>query len=205
MLSTRTEGRPAVGRDRLLATARELFTSRGASNVGINEVTAAAGVARMTLYNNFPSKDALVSAVYQEMVDVELEALTAIERDEESDERAILAVFDHFHDRSRNGVHRGCPFIHASLQTMEPPGAVHAIVHLYKQALRDHLHSLLDPRRVDRAELADQMLLLLDGAMIGIHVGAVADPITAAKRAASALLRSGRVPVPSRRRKVDAR
>ncbi len=54
--------RGSVGRDRLLATARRLFTRHGASNVGINDVTAAAGVARMTLYNNFLSKDALTAA-----------------------------------------------------------------------------------------------------------------------------------------------
>jgi len=43
-----------------------------ASNVGINDVISGAGVARMTLYNNFVSKDALVLAVYTELIETTL-------------------------------------------------------------------------------------------------------------------------------------
>src|ERR1700730_16060490 len=49
-------------RDRLIDTAGDLFYERGLPNVGINEVTERAGVARMTLYNNLDSQDALALA-----------------------------------------------------------------------------------------------------------------------------------------------
>ena len=52
-------------RDRLIDTAAELFYERGLPNVGINEVTDRAGVARMTLYNNFASKEALALAAFE--------------------------------------------------------------------------------------------------------------------------------------------
>src|SRR5690606_3063913 len=51
--------------ERLLDTAARLFYARGVSNVGINEIIARAGVARMTLYHHFPSKDALIKAVLE--------------------------------------------------------------------------------------------------------------------------------------------
>ncbi|WP_375463583.1 TetR/AcrR family transcriptional regulator [uncultured Methylobacterium sp.] len=182
--------RGPAGRDRLLATARRLFTRHGASNVGINDVTAAAGVARMTLYNNFPSKDALTAAVYDEMARAALQALGAMERSGRSDEETILGVFDHFDRRGQDADARGCPFIHASLQAADASGPVYAIVQAYKRGLREHVLHLLDAGRPNRAELADQIVLLLDGAVTEAYLRGVADPMTAAKRAAETLLRA---------------
>ncbi len=178
------------GRDRLLATARRLFTRHGASNVGINDVTDAAGVARMTLYNNFPSKDALTVAVYEEMASTVLGALKETRTSERSEEQNILAIFDHFDRSAFETDHRGCPFIHASLQAPEPSGPIYAIAHSYKLALRGHVLDTLDEGRVNRAELADQVVILLDGAVTEAYLKGVADPVTAAKHAVATLLRS---------------
>src|SRR4051812_50126969 len=49
-------------RDRLLAAAAECFYNNGVNGTGIDAITAAAGVAKMRLYNNFASKDDLVLA-----------------------------------------------------------------------------------------------------------------------------------------------
>lgn len=49
-------------RERLIATAYELFTRRGISSVGIDEIIAKAGVAKATLYKYFPSKEDLALA-----------------------------------------------------------------------------------------------------------------------------------------------
>lgn len=185
------KSRETVGRDRLLATARRLFTRHGASNVGINDVTAAAGVARMTLYNNFPSKDALTAAVYEEMARGALQALRDIETSGRSEEANVLAIFDHFDRSAGDADYRGCPLTHASLQAAEASGPIHAIVQSYKRGLREHVFGILDEGR-HRGELADQIVLLLDGAVTEAYLGGVADPVTMAKRAAATLLRSAR-------------
>lgn len=184
--------RGSVGRDRLLATARRLFTRHGASNVGINDVTAAAGVARMTLYNNFPSKDALTTAVYEEMARAALQALREMQTSGHSEEENILAIFKHFDRSEHEADYRGCPFIHASLQAAEASGPIYAIVQSYKRGLREHIVHVLDEGRRNRSELADQIVLLLDGAVTEAYLKGVADPVTAAKRAAATLLRSTR-------------
>jgi AcrR family transcriptional regulator len=49
-------------RERILATAYELFSRRAIRYVGIDEVIERAGVAKATLYRHFPSKDDLVIA-----------------------------------------------------------------------------------------------------------------------------------------------
>lgn len=50
-------------RDLVLDTAERLFYEEGFHATGIDRVVAEAGVARMTLYNHFPSKEALIEAV----------------------------------------------------------------------------------------------------------------------------------------------
>lgn len=178
-----------AGRERLLATARELFTRHGAANVGVNDVTAAAGVAKMTLYNNFPSKDALTADVYEGMAQEVLDELAAMDVEGRPEAERVAALFDDFDARTRDPESRGCPFIHASLQSADAAGPIHTIVRGYKQRLRAHVLALLDGDRPNRDELADQIVLLLDGAATESYLRGVADPIGAGKRAAATLLR----------------
>lgn len=174
----------------MLATARDLFTRHGASNVGINDVTDTAGVARMTLYNNFPSKEALILTVYEELAEATLRELSEVEVAGRSEEERILAVFDHLDGKSQGADYRGCPFIQASVQAAEPSGPIYALVHAYKRMLRDHVFGLLEERRADRGELADQIVILLDGAVTQAYLKGVAQPGSSAKRAAMILLRA---------------
>ena len=188
MKQTSLGTRHASGRDRLLATARDLFLRRGASNVGINDVTESAGVAKMTLYNNFESKEALVFAVYQDLIEATLHDLQHINKATKSEEKLILAVFDYLDSKAQGDSYRGCPFIHASLQDREPSGAVYELVSSYKRALREHMFGLLDKNRRNRGELADQLLILLDGAETERYLKGVTNSTNSAKRAAKALL-----------------
>jgi AcrR family transcriptional regulator len=52
-------------RDRLVASARELFASAGI-DVSVEEVTRHAGVGMGTLYRHFPTKEELIDAVLEE-------------------------------------------------------------------------------------------------------------------------------------------
>ena len=184
------EPRSQSGRERLLSTARELFMRHGASNVGINDVTAAAGVARMTLYNNFPSKEALTQAVYEEMTAESMEELHAMDTRGKSEEQRVHDLFDLFDLKSKVVDYRGCPFIHASLQAGDPAGPIHDLVGSYKRALCDHVLGLLDHGRADRTELAEVILILLDGVVTEAYLNGVDDPASSAKRAASILLKA---------------
>lgn len=184
--------RKAAGRERLLATAHDLFLQHGAANVGINDVTEIAGVARMTLYNNFPSKEALILAVYTDLAETTLRELQDLDRTQLPEEGRILAVFDHLGSKTHAADYRGCPFIHASVQAAEPSGPIYTLVHAYKRSLRDHVLGLLDQRRGDQADLADQIVILLDGAVTEAYLKGVAHPMTMAKRAAVVLLQAAR-------------
>jgi AcrR family transcriptional regulator len=63
MSKTRTKSSEA--RQRIVETAERLFYSEGVRAVGIDRIIAEAAVAKMSLYNHFPSKDDLILAVLQ--------------------------------------------------------------------------------------------------------------------------------------------
>jgi AcrR family transcriptional regulator len=50
------------GRERVLATAYELFSRHGTRAVGVDRIIEESGVAKMTLYRNFASTDELILA-----------------------------------------------------------------------------------------------------------------------------------------------
>jgi len=50
------------GRERVLETAYRLFSQHGTRAVGVDRIIAESGVAKMTLYRNFASKDDLILA-----------------------------------------------------------------------------------------------------------------------------------------------
>jgi AcrR family transcriptional regulator len=52
-------------RQAILDTALALFRAHGYRMIGIDRILAESGVAKMTLYKHFPSKDALIKTVLE--------------------------------------------------------------------------------------------------------------------------------------------
>src|SRR4030081_3293653 len=49
-------------KERILETADRLFYLQGIRAVGVDTIAAETGISKRTLYNHFPSKDALIAA-----------------------------------------------------------------------------------------------------------------------------------------------
>src|SRR5271170_2080835 len=62
-------------RERILEIAKDAFTRSGA-NISLEEVSKQAGIGPGTLYRHFPTRDALLEAVYR----TEVEKLAAAEK-----------------------------------------------------------------------------------------------------------------------------
>ncbi|OON41026.1 hypothetical protein BTJ39_03390 [Izhakiella australiensis] len=178
--------RNGAGREQIMHAAKRLFIKRGATNVGINEVTAEAGVARMTLYNNFPAKETLISEVYQQVAAEIMQRLTDTTARKKGEREKILGLFDEIAAQQED--YRGCPMIHASLQAEEAAGEVYQLVQAYKQRLRAFIYQQLSEKRHEREMLADQILLLLDGAATEYYLRGALTPLASARRAVSILL-----------------
>lgn len=87
-MSTKAAQRAAT-REKLIATARELFAARGYADVGTEEIVRAAGVTRGALYHQFADKRDLFRAVF-ELVDREAVERVAGPAEKETEPLALL-------------------------------------------------------------------------------------------------------------------
>lgn len=152
-------------RERLLAAAGDLFYQRGIQAVGVDEVVKQAGVARVSLYRTFPSKDDLIAA-YLEERDANFWHQWDTVVDASPDATAALnGVMTLLADAIERPDYRGCPFANFA---SEFPGRDHAgrvVVERSKGEFRHRL-SILTAQRGDAGPdgLADVLLLLVEGA-----------------------------------------
>ncbi|MEJ4044015.1 TetR/AcrR family transcriptional regulator [Erwinia sp. SLM-02] len=166
--------RRGAGREILVSSAKHLFIKNGTANVGINDVTAEAGLAKMTLYNNFSSKDALIAEVYQRVAEEILEMCRDSMSELGSEQEKIISLFNN--TIAQKAYQRGCPMNHALFQSAEPDGEIFLIVQNYKRQLRQLIVDCLNAGRVNRQQLADQILILLDGFALQTYIKAVDSP-----------------------------
>ena len=158
-------------RARLLAAAADCFYDHGVAGTGIDTITAAAGVAKMSLYNNFASKDDLVLAYLQARREEWLELYRARLADAHDGRARVAAVVDAYVDHAekayRHGF-RGCGLLNAAAELPAgTPGrdAVRRHKEEVEGLLAGHLAEL-DGLPADRvAGLAEQLSFLLEGAM----------------------------------------
>jgi len=180
-------------RDRLIDTAADLFYERGLPNVGINEVTERAGVARMTLYNNFDSKEALALAAFERQAEARRALMEKrLERARTASD-AVKAMFDVSEQFARESRFRGCPFINVAVQDPQLQGAMHALVRAHKDWIRARFRDIAaraGHRKPDTA--AQQLLALLDGASVEAFIQGSVEPIRASRQAAEILLSASR-------------
>jgi AcrR family transcriptional regulator len=176
-------------RDRLIDTAADLFYERGLPNVGINEVTERAGVARMTLYNNFDSKEALALAAFERQAAARRALIEKRLARARTASDAVKAIFDISEQFATTPRFRGCPFINVAVGGPHREGPMHALVRAHKAWLRARFRDIAaraGHRKPDTT--AQQLLALLDGASVEAFIQGGVEPIRASKQAALILL-----------------
>lgn len=180
--------RPA--RDRIFETARELFYQHGIRAVGVDTIASEADATKMTLYRNFPSKDELVAEVLREQEReywAWWEEVTACCC---TDPRAQLeAIFDAFETKACNKDVHGCPLSNAAIELHEESHPAQVVSVNYKKELYRRLKDLTRHAGAKDEDLADALMLLMEGAS-GARVTLGAEgPIRAVARSARALIR----------------
>jgi AcrR family transcriptional regulator len=178
-------------RQRLLAAAGELFYRQGIGAVGVDLVSKAAGVSKRTLYQQFASKDELVAASLHEageaIIDMYLPPGDLLDRERPPGEQ-ILAVFEAQRDWAGAPDFRGCPFINTATELTDPQHPARAVALRYKLRLRDFFAAQAERGGSDDPQqLADQLLVIFDGAIVQSVMGTVRSP-DAALQAVTALL-----------------
>ncbi|MDF1808718.1 MAG: TetR/AcrR family transcriptional regulator [Phycisphaerales bacterium] len=108
-------------REKLLNVARKLFETEGFHTTGIDRVLSEAGVAKMTLYNNFGSKDGLIVAVLEQTSQDMISRLREVVTQSSNDPyEQILGVFDAFAHWFSDPEFCGCMFQAAVAEFPDP-------------------------------------------------------------------------------------
>jgi len=178
-------------RDHLMATAFRLFYRDGYRAVGIDTLLAEAGVAKMTLYNHFPSKEDLIVAVLNERSTALQQALdTALSEAGRTPSRQLLAVFDGLKQWFESDEFKGCAFIRALSEYPDPDHPIHQAAWAYKRATNERIRTIAkNAAAKNPAAVADTISLLVDGAIVAAHATGSAEPATQARAAAISLLK----------------
>lgn len=161
--------RPA--REALLAAASRRFYTDGLAGTGIDSITAEAGVAKKSLYNNFSSKSDLVTAYLHARHEEWLELYRAREEGASAPADRVLAVFDAYADHAGFAYERGfrgCGLLNAAAELPAgDPGreAVRRHKEEVEALLAGHVTGLLPQSPERAASLARHLAFLLEGSM----------------------------------------
>ncbi|MET8579785.1 TetR/AcrR family transcriptional regulator [Streptomyces collinus] len=187
-------GRRRPARQRLLAAAARRFYADGVAATGIDTITAEAGVAKMSLYNNFSSKAELVRA-YLDARHAEWLGLYRARLERARGPReGVLAVFDAYADHAEFAYERGfrgCGLLNAAAEL--PAGDEgRAVVRAHKEEVErliaGHLAELLPGRPGEARATAEHLAFLLEGAMARAGLEGDGDRVRHARAIAAALL-----------------
>jgi AcrR family transcriptional regulator len=169
-------------KERILQTADRLFYLDGIRAVGVDTIAAEIGISKRTLYNHFPSKDALITAY------LERRFVNARPSDKSPVEQ-ILGTFDSLERRFSAKDFRGCPFVNAVAELGPKDRAVKKIAVAFKESRRLWFRARLEELGVAGADaLATQLQLLVDGSIALDLVRDDPGMARAAKEAARVLL-----------------
>ena len=92
--------------ERILETADRLFYRQGIRAIGVDTVADEIGISKRTLYNHYPSKDALIAAyLSRRLVELEITDRPPLEQ--------ILGAFARLERSVASRHFRGCPFVNA--------------------------------------------------------------------------------------------
>lgn len=189
MSTTRTKKSDA--RQRIVKTAEALFYAEGVRGVGIDRIIAEAEVAKMTLYNHFPSKDDLILAVVQYR-ETKFDALFEkwMARHGKTGMPPLEAFFAALKQWFKTADFRGCMFINtcAELADAEHPASRFAAEHKQRfSALIERLTTEEFNAELARS-VAPAIALLVEGAIVSAVMQQTTAPAEIARDAALSLI-----------------
>jgi len=181
-------------RERILGTADRLFYQEGVRAVGIDRIIAEAGVAKMSLYKHFRSKDDLILAVLKYREESVLEFFrSAMERHAKKAKNPLRAFFSALKDWFELPAFRGCPFQNAVVELADPSHPGTEFVRGHKQRFSEFLRGLVEKTVGNAgAKIAPAVSVLVEGAIVTAVIQGNPHAADVARDAALKLLSQGK-------------
>jgi AcrR family transcriptional regulator len=179
-------------REQLLETAWRLFYRDGYHATGIDRILATAGVAKMTLYKHFRSKEELILAVLEKRSNQFRESFSRfLQSKRGTPERQLVGVFDWLINWVKSKEFRGCFFQKAMAEYQNLDDPIHQAALAHKAAFHAKIGQLVKAAGLARPKnLADQLALIVEGAIVSSHALGSPAPAVQAREAARCLIKT---------------
>jgi AcrR family transcriptional regulator len=177
-------------RERILATADDLFYREGIHAVGIDTIIEKCGVAKMSLYRSFASKDDLVAAYLEGRSQRYWRWWEGVmARHAKEPRRQLPDLFEAIAVRTRHPEFRGCAFMKAVTEFPEEGSRARVVALAHKKELRKKLLKLCRTLGAHQPDvLSNQLLMLIEGAYSTAGILGKRDAVKATAKAAEALI-----------------
>ncbi|MDB4883604.1 MAG: TetR family transcriptional regulator [Gemmatimonadetes bacterium] len=159
-------GKPVPVRERLLATADDLFRRQGIRGVGVELIAAEAGTNKMTLYRHFESKDQLIAEWIRGIIAQKEAAWDVIVAEHPDDPRAQLVSWTRRTEQALAQMEdRGSPILNALAELPEEDHPARRLIDDHRRKEHKRILGLCRGAGIAEPELvADQFYFLLEGA-----------------------------------------
>jgi AcrR family transcriptional regulator len=195
----------ATARERLLAAADELFYENSINTVGIDRIIEHAGVAKASLYDCFGSKDELIRSYLEARNAARQARINERISRYDTPQKKILSIFELLGELSSQPGYRGCAFMRARSDDSVSE-KVKAASDQSRTFMLDRFMSLArEASAANPGQLAQQLLLLYDGASVAAHLDRNHGAAGLAREMAAQLLSSACPKAPARTKKGAAR
>jgi AcrR family transcriptional regulator len=157
-------------RERILLTAHDLFYRDGLRATGIDRIIAESGVAKLTFYRCFPSKDELIRT----FLDYRHERwmawfVDALGRHGAVAGGGLAPLLPTLAEWFADPLFRGCAFINAMAEVGASQPGVAQIVQSHKKDMQQVIAGLL-PAGPHQQAIADAAALAVDGAIVRAQI-----------------------------------
>jgi AcrR family transcriptional regulator len=161
-------------RERIVEAATELFYAQGLRAVSAEKIIAQVGITKVTFYRHFPTKDDLIVAYLERRAKWERDAVAHVRQTSKDIPDAFRIIAEAIGAESCSPGFRGCPFINAAAEYADPEHPVRRVVDAHRRWFKQAIEDLLDEINVpESGRVADQLVMLRDGAMVS---GYLSDP-----------------------------
>jgi AcrR family transcriptional regulator len=164
-------------RQRVLATASELFYSEGIRAIGVDAVVEQSGVSKTSLYRLFESKDALIAAFAAEQDRSFWAWWDRLEPQHADDPRGLLdALLSGIAKRIGRPAFRGCPLLNLATEFSDDNHPGRVVARGNKEEMRARPATIVAKLgAVDPNRTASQIALMINGAYVTCLVAGPAD------------------------------
>ena len=175
--------------DKILHTTIALFNEQGINISGVDLISARSGVAKMTLYKYFQSKNALRKAYLEFIAKQSLDRFNDLCASRETPE-CINNFFTLAIERSKVENNRGCPLICAALELGNDHPEFLKIVRDTYEDIRHSIDMKLYDFQHPSADSSSKLILsLYQGAVTSSYINKLSEPLELAKQQALAFLK----------------